>query len=174
MESNSPWTVVGWVGLWTAALGLVGLLLRQIGPWRKQISEAEERMRSALEASLEKEREAHAADLERERLDRAAEARAYALERDEMGDRIAKLERQAVQQQNRHRAEISLYRHKFKNITSCFDAMLLLLELNPDKGPEIIAKIKEMRATQMLAEAEEAAIIRAAEIAADEGEADYD
>jgi hypothetical protein len=149
-----------------AILGFFGLLLRLIGPWRKQISDAEERIRAALEASLEKEREAHSMDLERERLARAAEARQFALERDEMGDRLAKLESDAARKDRMHEAEVSLYRHQLANIRQCFDSLLILLKANPDRVKEAVQIVEEMRANQLVAEAQEKAIIHAAEIGA--------
>ena len=145
------------VGIWAAAIGLLGLLFRQIGPWRKQISEAEERLRTELREQLTEERAAH-----------AVEVRSYIREREEMGDRIAKLEQDMSRQQRRHEAERALDR--LNNITACFDALLLLVETNPEKAPEIVKKIKEMRGIQLKAEAEEKAIIRAAEIKADNEE----
>lgn len=144
-------------GIWTVALGIVTLIIRQIGPWRKQITETEERLRAELSTALSNERASHRAELA-----------ANAAERAEMCERLAKMERTLSRQQASHTAERALDRHKFTNITACFDAMLLLLEMNPEKGPEIVAKIKAMRAAQMRAEAEEKAIIRAAVILADE------
>lgn len=155
-------------GIWVAALGVLGLVLRNIGPWRKQISEIEERLRTELRKELEAERATHAS----EKAAHAAELRAYILERDEMGDRIAKLEKVLDRQQLRHSAERALDRHRLNNITACFDALLLLLKANPDKSAEAIILIEDMRAKQLVAEAEEKAIIRAAEIAADENEGD--
>lgn len=135
-----------------AVLALAGVVLRQIGPWRKQITDTEERLRTELMAELQSERDArHDAD-----------------------SRIERMERRIERQQIRHNAERALDRHRLNNIVQCFDAMILLIEMNPDRAPEIVSKIKEMRATQVLAETEEKAIIRAAEIAADEGEADHD
>lgn len=122
------------VGLWAAILGVVGIFLRQIVPWRKQTSDAEARLRDALIARVEK------------------------LE--------SKLERLTA----RHAAERALGNHMLQNITACFDATLLMLEMNPQRAPEIVTKIKEMRAAQMVAEAQEKAIIRAAEIEADNRE----
>lgn len=58
------------------------------------------------------------------------------------------------------------------DVTQCFDALLLLIKANPDKAGEVVVMIEEMRAKQLVAEAEEKAIIRAAEIAADEAELD--
>jgi predicted component of viral defense system (DUF524 family) len=160
---------LGWlVGLGAATIGLFVALIRQIGPWRKQITEAEERLRTELRHELETERAAHAA----ERATYTAELRVYVLERDELGDRIAKLERTIDRQQLRHNAERAIYRHKFKNIASAFDAMLLLLEMNPDRADEIVEKIKAMRARDLLAEAKEEAILRATEITADEHASD--
>lgn len=69
--------------------------------------------------------------------------------------RISWLERQQV----RHDAEKRLLIHKLRNVQSNFDSMLLMLEMNPDRVPEIVALIKKQRAAQMVAEAQEAAII---------------
>lgn len=131
---TAPWTVAG---IWVLALTTLGLLIRQIGPWRKQISEAEDHLR---------------ADLLK---------------------RVGKLERTLERQRARHDAERSLDRHRLNNITQCFDALLLLIKSNPDKAAEAVALIEELRAKQIVAETEEKAIIRAAEIAAvQEDEAD--
>jgi hypothetical protein len=116
------------VGLWAAIVGVLGIFVRQIVPWRKQDSDAEARFRDTLIK------------------------------------RIERLERQQI----RVDAEKRLLIHKLRNVTACFDAMLMMLEMNPDRGPEIVAKIKEQRAAQMLAEAEEAAIISAAAIEAED------
>lgn len=84
--------------------------------------------------------------------------------RETLISRVENLELKIERQEARHRAEQALSNHKLRNMTSCFDAMLLMLEMNPDRGPEIVAKIKKMRSDQMRAEAREAAIIRAADI----------
>jgi hypothetical protein len=84
--------------------------------------------------------------------------------RDALIRRVENLESKAERQEARHRAEQSLSNHKLRNVTACFDAMLLMLEMTPERGPEIVTKIKQMRADQMKAEAREAAIIRAADI----------
>lgn len=74
--------------------------------------------------------------------------------------RITWLERREV----RHDAEKRLLIHKLRNVTANFDSMLMMLEMNPNRVPEIVAAIKKQRAAQMIAEAQEAAIItRAAE-----------
>lgn len=150
----------GWV---VGLLAFLGLIIRSIGPWRKQITETEERLRAELREALQAERDAH-----------ANEVRAHALERDEMGDRIAKMEKLLTRQQLRHNAERALDRHRLNNMNACFDALLLLLKANPDKSAEAVAMVEELRAKQMLAEAKEKAIIRAAEIKVDGDEQDHD
>ena len=84
--------------------------------------------------------------------------------RDALIRRVENLELKIERQEARHRAEQGLSNHKLRNMTACFDAMLLMLEMTPERGPEIVTKIKKMRADQMKAEAEETAIIRAADI----------
>jgi hypothetical protein len=84
--------------------------------------------------------------------------------RDALIRRVENLEAKIERQEARHRAEQGLSNHKLRNMTACFDAMLLMLEMTPDRGPEIVTKIKQMRADQMKAEAREAAIIRAADM----------
>lgn len=130
-------------------------------------------LRSELHVQLEELR-AHVRD---ERLAHATEMRAFNLERDEMGDRLAKMERQLNRQQLRHNAERALDRHRLNNIQQCFGALLMLLKANPEdpsKVKEAIAMVESMRDKMILAETEEKAIIRAAEIAVDEGECDHD
>jgi hypothetical protein len=84
--------------------------------------------------------------------------------------RVTTLERTITRERRIHTAERALDRHRLNNITQCFDAMLLLIEMNPDRATEIVQKIKDMRATQMLAEAEEKAALRTAEIRDDNEE----
>jgi hypothetical protein len=126
-------------GVVVAALSLLGLLIRQIGPWKKQATDAEANFRAEL--------------LARETL---------------LTGRVDWLERTITRERRVHSAERALDRHRLNNITQCFDAMLLLIEMNPDRATEIVVKIKEMRATQVLAEAEEKAAIRVAEMADDD------
>lgn len=72
----------------------------------------------------------------------------------------AKLEAERAQ----HRRERAYERHKINNLQQAFDALLLLLEGIPEAAP-IVAKIKEMRARQLEAEALEAGTIHAENIA---------
>jgi hypothetical protein len=167
MIEKEAWSVAGWgVGL----IALVTMLLRQVGPWRKQISDAEHAIRSELHAQIEALKE----DMHRERLEHATEMRAFNLERDDMGDRLYRMERQLARQQTKHNAERALDRHRLNNINACFDALLLLLKANPDKSAEAVKMIEEMRATQLVAEAEEKAIITAAELNGGDLEAEFE
>lgn len=150
----------GWV---IASLTFFAVLLRQIGPWRKQLSDLEARLREELKTQLDEERRLHQIELNERNNQRI-----------EMSDRIAKLEAQLSRQQTRHNAERALDRHRLNNINQCFDAMIMLLKANPDGSSAAIKLIEEMRSKQMIAEAEEKAIIRAAEITADDGEHDHD
>lgn len=157
------WSVAGWgVGL----IALVSMLLRQVGPWRKQISDAENTIRAELHEQINQLKD----DMQRSRLEHATEMRAFNLERDEMGDQLARMEKMLSRQQIRHNAERALDRHRLNNITACFDSLLMLLKANPDKSTEAVKMIEDMRAKQLLAEAEEKAIITAAEIRANETE----
>lgn len=63
----------------------------------------------------------------------------------------AKLEAERAQ----HRRERAYERHKISNLQQAFDALLLLLEGIPEAAP-IVAKVKDMRARQLEAEALEA------------------
>jgi hypothetical protein len=166
-------TTIGTVGISAAIITVVGVLLRLVGPWRKQISEAEERLRKELMDQLAKERDDHHADLERERLARAAEARAFAMDRDQMGDRIAALELILKKRDKMREAERAIERHRFANLDGCFTAFLMLVKANPDKVAEAIEMVETMRANQLIAEAEEKAIFRAAQITA-QGDDDDD
>jgi hypothetical protein len=118
------------VGIWVAALGVIGIFIRQIVPWRKVERDAEAVLRSDLMRRIE--------NLEREQ----------------------KLERAS------HEAERRALHHQLGNVNQCFDALLLLVEAAPEKASQHVKNIKEMRARQLLAEAEEKAIIRAAQITA--------
>lgn len=90
--------------------------------------------------------------------------------RDALILRVDRLEVRLDRQQRRHDAEKRLLTHKLRNMTANFDSMLMMLEMNPDRGPEIVAAIKKQRASQMMAEAKESAMISAAEIEEDKRE----
>lgn len=125
-------------GVWVVALGLIGILLRQIGPWKKQADDAQAHFR------------------------------------DDLLDRVRRLEKQLDLERarrelanKRHEAERAADRHKLKNITACFDALLMLIEAAPEKAKQHVDRIKKMRVEQLAAETEEAMIIRAVDIEAE-------
>lgn len=157
-------------GVWALVIGLIGLVLRNIGPWRKQISDMEEKLRSELHGDIETLRET----IKSEREAHLAQSQAEALLRTDLVERLHRLETQANRQQLRHNAERALDRHRLNNINACFDSFLMLIRANPEKAAESVKLIEEMRARQIMAEAEEKAIIRAAEIQIDGGENDHD
>lgn len=124
-------------GVWAALIAiltLLGVIARQIVPWKRSTLDAE------------------------------------AVFRADLINRVTRLEKTLDRERSRHNAEISLDRHRLNNVTQCFDALLLLIEMAPDKAMESVQRIKAMRSEQLKREAEEKAIIRAAEIAADNRE----
>lgn len=84
--------------------------------------------------------------------------------REDLLARVEKLESTLERERARHDAERALDRHRLNNVTQCFDAIILMLEATPERAQEIVTRIKEMRSTQMRAEALEKAAIHAAEI----------
>lgn len=66
-------------------------------------------------------------------------------------------------------ANLGVLRHRLNNLSGCFDATLLLIEMAPEKSADLVQKIKELRQTQMLAEAAERAAVMAAAIAPEDG-----
>lgn len=58
--------------------------------------------------------------------------------------------------------ERAIDRHRLNNVTACLDSLLLLLETSPEKASAHVARIKEMRAQQMLAESAEKGAMLAA------------
>lgn len=58
-------------------------------------------------------------------------------------------------ERGKHDRETRRYRHRVNNLQQAFDALLLLLEQIPEAAP-VVAKVKEMRARQLEAEALEA------------------
>jgi uncharacterized protein YigA (DUF484 family) len=145
--SAVPVVVSGWS--WTAALmGLANLL---IGGLLVQIV----RTRPTLK-KIANEREANLLT------ERAAEM-------DKMGERIAALEAQLEQQRARHEAERALDRHRLNNMDQCLTYLFMVFEKMPEKVPEAMAAVKEMRADQLKNEALEKATIHAAAIAHGKG-----
>lgn len=64
---------------------------------------------------------------------------------DTLEKQIAVLEAKHSEDANRHAAEMQVMRHRLNNETAALDALLLLLEVAPDKVTENISHIKDMR-----------------------------
>lgn len=84
----------------------------------------------------------------------------------ELRSRVDELERRLDAERTRHEAERAIDRHRINNLTQCLDALLMLLEVAPDKAAEHVAKIKEMRERQARLENAEKAVVQAAHITA--------
>lgn len=82
----------------------------------------------------------------------------------ELKERVLALETRLDAERARHEAERSIDRHRINNLTACLDALLMMLELAPDKAAEHVIKIKDMRDRQSSYEAAEKAAIQAAAI----------
>lgn len=63
-------------------------------------------------------------------------------------------------------AKLAVQRHRINNLSGNFDALLLLIEMAPEKAAEMVAKIKERRAAQEQSEAIEKATLAAVGIQA--------
>ncbi len=113
-------------GIWVAALGVVGLLIRQFVPWLKQTKDADARLIELLMARVGR-----------------------------LEEKVDRYERRSERQERRHALEQRHSAHKFRNVTACFDAILTALKVSPDKAPLIVEEIMKLRAQQQLAEAEE-------------------
>lgn len=121
LQSSLPGLTLA--GVWVAAIGIVGILIRQIGPWRKLQMDAEQGFR------------------------------------DDLLERVKRLERRLDRQRIRHEAERAVDRHRLNNLQQCFDATMLMLKSSPEKAAEIVDHIEKMRADQLNAEALEKASI---------------
>ena len=80
--------------------------------------------------------------------------------------RIEKLESKIEQQSAAHEAEVKLLHLQLNNVSSCLDAILLLIEAAPDRAAEHVSKIRAMRMEQSKFEIAEKAALTATRIAA--------
>lgn len=132
-----------WTSFFTGGsfLALLMLLIRQVGPWRKQLSEEQQKLIETLAKRLDK--------VEKQ----------LALERKLHFIQTARLEA-------RHAAQRALDRHKFVNADANLDALLRILEVSPEKAPEAARQAREARMQQRSSEQLEAAEIHKAEMLA--------
>lgn len=154
MNGPVPVEISGSAFTWTSAftggsmLALLGLLIRQVGPWRKQASDEQQQLIKNLQDTI---------NTVTTRLDKVEKQ--LHLERKLHFIQTARLEA-------RHAAQRALDRHKFVNADANLDALLRILEVSPDKAPEAAKQARKARAEQRDMERLEAAEIHKAEIIA--------
>jgi hypothetical protein len=128
------WTAAG---AWASFLALVGIIVRQVGPWRKQSLDAEKGFRDDLITRVQRLEDT----LEIERTKRESDRESL---------------------RARHEAERAIDRHKIRNLQTCFDALVMMLKADPEKVGAVIEHIERLRADQLKAEALESAALHAA------------
>ena len=130
-------TVLSGAGL----MAVLTLLIKQVGPWRKQTTDATDKLIEQLTNRVNK--------VEKQL---AIERRMHFIE-------LRKIEARTA-------AQRALDRHKFNNADSNLDSLLRILELSPERAPEAAKQAREARHTQRRGEQLEAAEIHKAEMAA--------
>jgi hypothetical protein len=80
--------------------------------------------------------------------------------------RLDAVEAQQAQERALCEANLGVLRHRMNNLSGSFDGLLLLIEMAPEKAAEFVARIKEQRAAQELAEAAEKAAVMTATLTA--------
>lgn len=83
-------------------------------------------------------------------------------EMEAMRIRLSTLETKLEEKDRQHEAERRVDRHRINNLGQCLDALLLLIEQDPQKATEAAIKIRKMRNEQLARESEERAIVLAA------------
>jgi threonine aldolase len=136
------WSAAGWGSF----IFLCGIIVRQIGPWRKQSADAAEKLRDGLLARVTL--------LESQLLEQAAK------HEKQLADVVARFEAKLDTERLDNENEAMVMRHRLNNITACFDSFLMLVKANPEKASEAVLLIEEMRSKQVLAEATEKATLR--------------
>lgn len=83
----------------------------------------------------------------------------------ELRGRVEELERRLEQDRTQFETQRMIDRHRINNLTQCLDALLMLLEVAPEKAAQHVAKIKEMRTQQTHNETLEKSTVQAAAVA---------
>jgi hypothetical protein len=78
-----------------------------------------------------------------------------------LSERVASLEKESQREREICDANLAVLRHRLNNIGSEFEALLLLIEMAPEKAKEFVAKIKEMRARHAQTEVVEKVAVKA-------------
>lgn len=79
----------------------------------------------------------------------------------QLTNRIEILEAESARERVLCDAKLGIQRHRINNLSGNFDALLLLIEMAPEKAADMVAKIKERRSQQEQAEAVEKAALAA-------------
>lgn len=87
-----------------------------------------------------------------------------AAEMESMRKRVESLETMIAAERARHEAERALDRHRLNNMDQCLTYLFMVFEKMPERVPEAMASVKEMRARQIETETVEKAAIHAAMI----------
>lgn len=154
VEGAVPVKPVGGINAWItfftggSFLALLGLLIRQVGPWRKQVTDENQVLVRNLQDTI------HTITIRLDKVERqlAVERRLHFIE-------VRRLEA-------RNSAQRSLDRHKFGNREACLDALLRILELSPEKAQAAAKMAREQIQRQREGEQLESAEIHKAEIMA--------
>ena len=127
-------------GAWATCFTLIGLIIRQVGPWRKQSIDAEQAFRDGLLARIEAQDE-----------------------------RIGSLEDQLAAERASRAAEVSILRHENNNLSQIITMFIALIEASPEKAAAHAARIRSEMEKGAARIATEKAAIRSAEIIATHG-----
>lgn len=138
VDAGFSWTAAG---AWGTFLALLGIIIRQVGPWRKQTTDASDKLIDQLARRL---------DLVEKQL--ATERRMNFIQ-------TARLEA-------RHAAQRALDRHKLTNRDQCLMGLLRILELSPERAKEAAKAFQEQLVRDRQDERLEAAEIHKAEMRA--------
>jgi len=84
----------------------------------------------------------------------------------QLNDRVRTLEAARDGDRALYDANMAIMRHRMNNLKQSFDGLLMLIEADPRRAGEFVAKIKEMRVKQEAEELAEKAAVQAARLAA--------
>ncbi len=134
VTTGFSWTAAG---AWGTFLALLGIIARQVNPWRKMSIGAEEKMRSEMSERIK--------GLE----DQIAHERAMREQDKAISD-----------------AEIRYLRHKLNNADHLIGMMFAMFKTNPDNLVNIVKEMQEIREDQRKRESAEFSAINSAKVTA--------
>lgn len=124
-------------GIWVAVLTLVGLIVRQVSPWRKQSIDAQQAFQQGLMARIEAQDE-----------------------------RIKTLESQLNAERANREAEVSIMRHENAQLQQIITMFVALIEADPSNARAHAKRVREEMEKSATRIAAEKATIRGAKIIA--------